>query len=543
MEVSVKSIVSQMQSGVIFTGESREGRIYRVRVKEALFPAIGETYAVEGQQRDFRDSYGRTYFQIDASGIKRTATSGRLLSGYLTTLTCVGEARAKRLIDAFGDQINEVLQQPCRLNDIGAVLQPDRPDLGRKLAAHVQAEFAVKIADDQVQIDEFRFYERLDALGVQDRGAARKLWRLLGASKTGEALVSNPYLAAALLPWNAADALGRSILRSQGVEEIVNHPERLRGAVDAVTRRLLAKGHTAALEAHWIGLAPRGVSGRKMLLEGLKCGSLTREGELIRPLGARYLEDGVSQMLTLVTKLPRRHSNSEIEKAVSTAEEQVGFHLTEEQRRVVSEILGQPLAVLQGGAGVGKTTVMSAVTLGWEALGGNFLMAALAGKAALQLSRATSRPGDPRLAVTIARLINGLRAVGEGKTSDELPVIDRNTLLIIDEASMVDTAAIHELLFEIVKLQPQGARLLFVGDAGQLPPVGFGAIFHHLVKSRFTRHLTKPLRQTEGSKIPAVAAAIRAGLPPEVQAYHRQTDGVQIFEPREEGLIMEMASI
>lgn len=543
MDLAVKSVVSQMQTGVIFTAECGQGRIYRVRVKESLFPSAGEIYAVDGEQSEYRDGYGRSYIQIEATDIRRTATSGRLMASYLTSLTNIGEARAKRLLDEFGDEIHEVLKDPERVDDIGLALQPDRPNLGRRLAACIQAEFSAKLASDQVQIDQFKFYSRLEALGVQDRAAARKLWRLLGSSQAGDALLANPYLSAALLPWSTADSLGTSILQSQGVTDVRDHPDRLLGAADAATRSVLKEGHTAAPEAFWRQRCPKGVSAAKMLSEALRSGSLCREGQLIRPLGARYLENGIAEMLVSVSQLPAKHSSPLIAEAVRGAESEIGFRLTDEQRHVVGEILGRPLAVLQGGAGVGKTTVMSAVTLGWEALGGNVLMAALAGKAALQLSRATSRPGSPRLAVTIARLINGLRSLADGKSGDDLPDIRPNTLLIIDEASMVDTATLHELLMMLRKLQPNGIRMLFVGDAGQLPPVGFGSVFHDLVETKFTSRLTKTLRQAEDSDIPVVAGAIREGSIPELSLYHRQMEGVHFFESDKENLVRQTASI
>ena len=63
MELAVKNIVSQLNAGVIFTGENSEGRVFRVRVKEPLFPAIGESYAVTGEFTDYRDGYGRSFAQ------------------------------------------------------------------------------------------------------------------------------------------------------------------------------------------------------------------------------------------------------------------------------------------------------------------------------------------------------------------------------------------------------------------------------------------------------------------------------------------------
>jgi exodeoxyribonuclease V alpha subunit len=519
------------------------GHSYRVRVTEALFPSAGETYSVEGRSSKFRDNYGRSIIQIEASNITRIATSGRLLAGYLTTLTNVGEARAKRLLEQFGDEIHEVLQDASRVDELGTALQPDRPNFGKKLAACVQADYSEKLAREQVQIDQFRFYARLESLGVQDRSVALKLWTLLGSSKATDVLLANPYLSATLLPWGSADALGVAILRSKGVTNVRDRPERLLGAADAATRALLKEGHTAASETLWLKKCPKGVHPSKMLSEALRDGALIKEGGLIRPLGARYLENGIAEMLERTARLSSYHTQAEIDHIVLQAEADIGFRLTDEQRLVVGEVLGRPLAVLQGGAGVGKTTVMSAVALGWEALGGNVLMAALAGKAALQLSRATSRPGKPRLAVTIARLTNSLRSLRDGKPAEYLPNIEPNTLIIIDEASMVDTPTLHELLTVLRELQPNGIRLLFVGDAGQLPPVGFGSTFHKLVKTRLTSRLTKTLRQAEGSDIPIIAGAIREGTTPDLRPYHRQMEGVYLIEADRQNLINSTAAI
>ena len=67
MELAVKSIVSQLNAGVIFTGENSEGRVFRVRVKEPLFPALGETYVITGDFTEYKDGYGRAFAQIEAS--------------------------------------------------------------------------------------------------------------------------------------------------------------------------------------------------------------------------------------------------------------------------------------------------------------------------------------------------------------------------------------------------------------------------------------------------------------------------------------------
>ena len=72
--------------------------------------------------------------------------------------------------------------------------------------------------------------------------------------------------------------------------------------------------------------------------------------------------------------------------------------LHDEQRLAVERILSLPVACLSGGAGVGKTFTCRVICDAWEAMGGTLLLCALAGKAALRLSRSTRR-----LARTLAR--------------------------------------------------------------------------------------------------------------------------------------------
>jgi exodeoxyribonuclease V alpha subunit len=116
--------------------------------------------------------------------------------------------------------------------------------------------------------------------------------------------------------------------------------------------------------------------------------------------------------------------------------------------------------------------------------------------------------------------------------------------LIIDEAAMVDTATLHELLSEIFKLQPDGCRILLVGDSGQLPPVGFGAVFHNLVqKPIITSQLTRPLRQINGSSIPLVAGQIRAGEVPDIPTYLNQANGVYFVEANAKTLVARASNV
>jgi exodeoxyribonuclease V alpha subunit len=179
---------------------------------------------------------------------------------------------------------------------------------------------------------------------------------------------------------------------------------------------------------------------------------------------------------------------------------------------------------------------MKVLALAWEYLGGDVVMGALAGKAALTLARGASTHDRPRLAYTIARLIGMLerQRAQEDDPDRKRPASDvsftSKTLLIIDEAGMLDTPSLHKLL----SLLPEGARLLFAGDQGQLPPVGIGKFFHDLVaEGSRVATLTKVLRQASDSAIPLIAAQVRSGSAPTLAKWNGESKGVYLVPTAE----------
>jgi exodeoxyribonuclease V alpha subunit len=141
----------------------------------------------------------------------------------------------------------------------------------------------------------------------------------------------------------------------------------------------------------------------------------------------------------------------------------------------------------------------------------------------LRLSQATGRP-----ARTIYRLLQGLEGPqGVLAGPEARPTLDACTLLIIDEASMVDLGQWHQL----VEAMPPGCRLLMVGDVAQLPPIGFGLVFHRLAEDNaLTARLETIHRQTDASGIPQVAHAVRQQQWPCFREYRGYGEGVSFIE-------------
>jgi len=169
------------------------------------------------------------------------------------------------------------------------------------------------------------------------------------------------------------------------------------------------------------------------------------------------------------------------------------MQLDDSQLAAIDFAVASRFAVIAGGAGTGKTTIIKEIAKRVP----NQALCAFAGKAAARLREATGFDAS-----TIHRL---LRSNGDIFMLESLA----GRSVIVDEASMVSS----DIMAEIVKRNP--ARLILVGDHAQLPPVGTGQPFHDLLALRpgCARILTTCYRNSEA--IYRAAAAIRVGNMPE----------------------------
>lgn len=539
VDVVVTNVLSQGRGGVIFSGLKPCGSYVRIVVTgEPVFPVPGEVYEVhEDGATLYQDGWGKWMQQLEVEKIDRVRTSGALLRPWLERQPHIGPTRAGRLIAAYpGDALLDALQGDATLDELSSVIEPGRSAIGDTLASQLVAAFAVRNAKESAALAEGRFMQRLEGYGVENRRDARLLWRLLaGVEDLRERLLQYPYLAASVIPWSSADRLGQRLLAQRDdVIDPLAHPERLIGAVESAWVDLQAEGDTAATPRKLREFVRRKrVDAGKAIDAAIKAGVVIVDGKLYRPPGAVYLENRVAQRLRAMMKQPLDDGVPVLlDDLVRCAAERSGTTLHREQADAVALLLRLPLGVLQGPAGSGKTRIVKVLCEAWEETGGNIVLCALAGKAAFELSRGASSPGVDRTAYTIARLLGMVRNNAKLIESGELPVpntptLDSRTLLVVDEASMVDTPSLMELL----DILPSGAHLLMIGDHGQLPPVGIGRIFHDLVEDRRCLvSLTQVRRQGQDSPIPLAALAIRNGEIPSIPAYEGCAPGVFFCE-------------
>ena len=535
--VTVLRVVSQLERGCIFAGELSDGRPVRVKFAgNDTQPLPGDTFQVRGLMDSYRDKFGKTVVQINSKHMDRVITEGFLLRPWLESLPNIGGTRADRLIHTFGHDLKTVLSDVSRADEVAKLIEPSKPALAAKITAQLYAAVATQAGADQMKTAELEFLTFLEKLGLKESKVANQLWRFMAGFDAIDRLQRNPYVPACLMDWNPADRVGQRLLRaaSEGAD-LHTHPARLMGALNSVWREILSEGDTASTEdAVRALLEKRGVDPEATLRLAEENGSLRRIGALLRAPGAAWLEDQVVSALLAIESTPPTvplPAGQALESLVYDAELETGLTLTDEQHAAVVLLLTLPVAALQGGAGVGKTTVMKVLATCCERLGGDVVMSALAGKAALTLSKGASTSARPRLAYTIARLIGMAQrqALQAEKPAFKRPASDEDftskTLLVVDEAGMLDTPSLHKLL----SLMPEGARLLFAGDEGQLPPVGIGKVFHDMVAegSRVAK-LTQVLRQAADSDIPKVSALVRNGQVPSLEEWSGQAKGVFI---------------
>lgn len=157
------------------------------------------------------------------------------------------------------------------------------------------------------------------------------------------------------------------------------------------------------------------------------------------------------------------------------------FGLTDGQRNAALHILSTPDRAIgiQGDAGTGKTTMLTAVQEQLKANGFQTVGLAFTGKAAEEIEKN---------AAIRSQTIHSFLASKE--------TISAKTVLVVDEASMIGSRQMHEI---ISRAEQAGARIVFIGDTKQLQAISAGNMFAKLqeVGAMKTAEMKDVLRQKE----------------------------------------------
>jgi exodeoxyribonuclease V alpha subunit len=187
--------------------------------------------------------------------------------------------------------------------------------------------------------------------------------------------------------------------------------------------------------------------------------------------------------------------------------------LSDEQTAAVKGIVCEQFSILTGGPGCGKTTTTLVLVKLLEAMKAKVLLAAPTGRAAQRMMDVTGKESK-----TIHRLLEW--QIGKFNKNEDNPLeVD---FLIVDECSMLDI----NLTASLLKAVPPQGRVLFVGDADQLPSVGAGNVLHDLIAAEKVPcfRLTTIFRQAQESLIIRYAHQINNGQLPYIDSPFRKPE-------------------
>lgn len=457
--------------------------------------AQGMVVRVEGRFEE-NAKFGRQFKAERYTEIIPVTTEG--LKAYLASagIKGIAEKTAARIVEKFGpDTIDIIMNAPERLLEV--------PKLGdAKAKALVQAFTERRGAQDALVF--------LLGLGV-GRGVAMRIYKRYG-DDTVRRVRQNPYML-------AQDVHGVGFVKAdqvaRGMSIADDHPERLKAGLLHVMREARSEGHVRVTRDALLERA-KGLLGVDLptleprLVELVQLRRLVADTsdttDVIYLTTLFEAEVGVAWHLARLME-GRGEDFDDVDGLITAAASDLDIALAPGQTRAVAMALEQPLVILTGGPGTGKTTIIRTLLEATSVAAKDIALAAPTGRAAKRMAEATGRP-----ALTLHRLLEFNPVEGTFARDEEDPIAAK--LVIVDESSMVDLP----LMFALVRAVAEGARLVLVGDRDQLPPVGPGAPLTDLIQSERVpvARLTQIFRQGKGSSIVEAAHRLNSGqiVPP-----------------------------
>ncbi|WP_316014669.1 AAA family ATPase [Roseobacter sp. HKCCA0434] len=200
------------------------------------------------------------------------------------------------------------------------------------------------------------------------------------------------------------------------------------------------------------------------------------------------------------------------ERVIARATQRSFGRLSGEQEAALRHVTAPGrLALVTGLAGSGKSSMLDAVREVHETVygeqGGRVIGTALAGRAAAALEDSSGIRSR-----SLAALMTAL--------DEERMVLGPRDMVVLDEAGMIDARAFDDLL---MRIERSGAKLVAVGDPGQLQPLRPGGAFRALVDRIGAVELTEIRRQADETHAKAVRALSPGGQGVEaaVEAWER----------------------
>ncbi|BBA36215.1 recombinase D [Methylocaldum marinum] len=407
----------------------------------------------------------------------------------------IGPHFARKLVRAFGEAVFDIIEQtPERLSEVEGI--------GPKRRARITAAWA-----EQKVIRDIMVF--LQSHGVGTSRAVR-IYKTYGDEAILK-VTENPYRLALDIHgigFKTADVLAQRL--GIPADSLI----RAQAGVRHVLQQWSEQGHCAAYRDQLVEMAVPLLEIREETIveaidgeleEGQLIGEAVGEREALYLAGLHRAESGCAKQLRRLLEGPPPWGEIDADKAITWVEGKTGLNLSDSQREAVRLVTTSKAAIITGGPGVGKTTLVNSLLKILRAKKARVLLCAPTGRAAKRLTESTGLE-----AKTVHRLLEFDPKAFAFTRTEQRP-LDAD-LVVIDEASMMDVV----LMYQLLKAIPTAAGLLIVGDVDQLPSVGPGAVLADLIESGAipTVRLTEIFRQAQTSRIIVNAHRINQGQRP-----------------------------
>lgn len=473
-------------------------------VATGIFPQVseGETLELTGEYKEGR--YGEQFVSdgYKSIGFQSVDAITRFLCGGL--FKGIGEITAKAITDMFGLSTFDVIEKtPERLTAVKGVSAKKAADIANAYKdvtslkeaiiylteKGITFNLALKIFNvyknhtiSTVSKNPYKLVEDVDGVGFK---TADDVAKKMGVSFDSEFRIRAGliYILKENSDKDGSTCLPFSVCVERGCDVLGFSPEDMETRFEKTTADLVLEGRV------------------KQLYE---------DGVRILANSATYY---VERNLAVLLQNIARHASElhiDVDADIAEFEKKEKIKLHEKQKSAIKTALSGGLAVITGGPGTGKTTIIKCILHVMKKLGFKIALVAPTGRAAKRLEEATGEKAS-----TIHRLLDLDFKDGNGKfTYDDTTRLEADAL-IVDEVSMTDVYVMKSLM-NAVKL---GGRVILVGDKDQLPSVGAGNVLKDILESELfpVVYLTEVYRQGKESKIVVNAHMINDGVMPDLE--------------------------
>ena len=403
-------------------------------------------------------SHGQQFQAKTITCITPTSTEG--IRRYLASgmIKGIGPKFAQRIVDHFGERTLEVIDKESgRLREVEGI-----GERRRKLIKESWTE--------QRDVREIMIFLQSHGIGT---AKASRIYRQYGADAI--AIVKrNPYRLCEDV-WGIGFKTADAIALSVGIPP--DSEVRARAGLIYTLQTESDEGHCFTPEPDLL-LHAQALLDITVEILGDALSKEFEKGTLVKEEDRIYLRDlfraetRVAASLTRLLDAPQPFAPIDATVAIPWAERKMGLNLAPLQREALRNAVTSKVSIITGGPGVGKTTIIRALTEIFGARKMDIRLAAPTGRAAKRMSEATGREAQ-----TIHRLLKFNPSVGGFEFNIDNPL--GGDCFILDETSMIDI----RLMDQFLQALPDSATMILVGDTDQLPSVGPGNVLRDLIAS------------------------------------------------------------